>query len=91
MKAVSDASGCVFNDSPEGIDIQQLLRVVHDTGSLINFKESQHLDREDIFDVKCDIFVPAALGGVINGAFRKLAGSSHCVCHLPAAAVTQRR
>lgn len=68
MKAVSDASGCVCDDRPEGIDVPKLLRHLHKGGELSKYPHGQHLLRDEIFDVKCDVFVPAALGGVITGS-----------------------
>lgn len=65
--AISDASGCVYDDSPEGIDVAKLLRHVHRGEPLPLYPHGQHLLRDEIFDAQCDVFVPAALGGVIDG------------------------
>jgi hypothetical protein len=65
--AISDATGCVHDDSPGGIDVAQLLRHVHRGEPLPKYPHGQHLLRDEIFDIQCDVFVPAALGGVIDG------------------------
>nr|BAB62311.1 glutamate dehydrogenase [Ulva pertusa] len=66
VKAVSDASGCVYDDGPSGIDVPKLLRHLHRGDDLSKYPHGQQLLRDEIFDVKCDVFVPAALGGVIT-------------------------
>ena len=70
ISAVSDASGCVYNSSEKGIDIFDMLNHVGKTqgGTLTNYQGGEQIGRDNIFDVKCDVFVPAALGGVIDGA-----------------------
>ena len=68
---VSDVSGFVFNDN--GLDIPQLMSDMKDKsklGDLLENKQHQHLynilDKDEIFNVDSDIFIPAALTGVIN-------------------------
>ncbi|HEX7208252.1 MAG TPA: Glu/Leu/Phe/Val dehydrogenase [Nitrososphaeraceae archaeon] len=68
---VSDVSGFVFNDN--GLDIPQLMSDMKDKsklGDLLANKQHQHLynilDKDEIFNVDSDIFIPAALTGVIN-------------------------
>lgn len=68
IRAVSDASGCVLDESPQGIDVTALLRHMHRGDALPHYPHGQHLLRDEIFDVPCDVMVPAALGGVIDGA-----------------------
>lgn len=68
VKAVSDASGCVYDDRPSGIDVAKLLRHLHRGHDLSKYPHGQQLLRDEIFDVKCDVFVPAALGGVLTGS-----------------------
>ena len=68
IRAVSDASGCVLDESPQGIDVTKLLRHMHRGDALPHYPHGQQLLRDEIFDVPCDVMVPAALGGVVNGA-----------------------
>ncbi|MEO1233103.1 MAG: glutamate dehydrogenase, partial [Myxococcota bacterium] len=69
--AVTDADGGVF--APEGLDAEQLFRFVHHNPSnlrrsVAGYPEAQALAVDDLFDVDADVFVPAALGGVITAA-----------------------
>lgn len=68
IRAVSDASGCILDTGAAGINVTNLLRHMHAGGSLHQFPHGQPLLRDEIFGVKCDVMVPAALGGVIDGA-----------------------
>ena len=65
--AASDATGCVLDDSPTGIDVPKLLRHMHRGDALSKYAHGQQILRDEIFNVPCDVFVPAALGGCING------------------------
>lgn len=68
---VSDVSGFVFDDN--GLDIPQLMSDMKDKSKLsdlLDKQQQQHLynilDKDEIFNVDSDIFIPAALTGVIN-------------------------
>ncbi len=69
---VSDVSGFVFDDN--GLDIPQLMSDMKDkfklSDLLNNQQQQQHLynilDKDEIFNVDSDVFIPAALTGVIN-------------------------
>ena len=68
---VSDVSGFVFDDN--GLDIPQLMSDMKDKSKLSDLPENQQqqhlyniLDKDEIFNVNTDIFIPAALTGVIN-------------------------
>jgi glutamate dehydrogenase/leucine dehydrogenase len=62
--AVSDSKGCIYN--PEGLNYEKLLDVKTDTGSVINYRPGKVLENREIFELKVDILVPAALSDVIN-------------------------
>lgn len=64
--AVSDASGCILKE--DGLDVTSLLRHVKSGGTVMNFADGKAILGQEIFSVPCDVFVPAALGGVITGA-----------------------
>jgi glutamate dehydrogenase/leucine dehydrogenase len=68
VAALSDASGCVHDASPAGVNVDRLLRHIGSTGMLTTYPESEQIARDDIFEVNCDVLVPAAIGGVIDGA-----------------------
>ncbi|HSA74891.1 MAG TPA: hypothetical protein VLE21_01745, partial [Candidatus Nitrosocosmicus sp.] len=70
-----DVSGFVYDD--KGLDIPQLMQEMKDKSKLSdllidnNKQQQQHpsydiLDKDEIFNVDSDIFIPAALTGVIN-------------------------
>ena len=70
---VSDVSGFVFDEN--GLDIPQLMGDMKDKSKLRDLLDnSKHhsqnpyhiLDKDEIFDIDSDIFIPAALTGVIN-------------------------
>ena len=69
---VSDVSGFVFDDN--GLDIPQLMSDMKDKSKLSDLLDNQQsqqhlyniLDKDEIFNVDSDIFIPAALTGVIN-------------------------
>ncbi len=61
---VTDVHGGIFNKN--GLDIPKLLEHVAKTGGVANFPGSEPLSNEQIYQTKCDIVVPAALGGVLT-------------------------
>ncbi len=70
LLAVNDAGGTIFD--PNGIDVTALTAYVYENPSnlrktVAGYPKAQQISRSDLFDVDCDIFVPAALGGEITG------------------------
>jgi glutamate dehydrogenase (NAD(P)+) len=65
---VSDVSGFVYDD--KGLDIPQLMRDMREKEKLADLSNVQHnydvSDKDRIFEVQADIFIPAAMTGVIN-------------------------
>ncbi len=66
---VADVGGAVYN--PGGLDIPALSDHVRETGSVAGFPIADAISAEEIFSVPTDLFVPAALGGVINADVAK--------------------
>jgi glutamate dehydrogenase (NAD(P)+) len=66
MVAVSDASGAIRNDA--GIDANALEEHIRDGGELVEYDGGEPIDPDDLIAVPCDVFVPAALGGMIHEA-----------------------
>jgi glutamate dehydrogenase (NAD(P)+) len=65
MVGVSDAFGAIRNDS--GIDPHALVRHLHDEGGkLIDYPGAEEISPGDLYEIPCDVFVPAALGGMIH-------------------------
>ena len=61
---VSDIDGMVFNE--EGINVEEAIRVARKTGSVKNYRPAEECDRERIFEVETDIFIPAAATDAVN-------------------------
>ena len=64
MVAVSDARGAVRSDS--GIDANELYRHISEGGLITEFDGVETIDPDDLVEVPCDVFLPAALGGMIH-------------------------
>ncbi len=64
LVAVADIFGAVIN--PDGMDMQELLKHYRKTGTVKGFKKAIKLDRDKIFEVDCDILIPAAAGSQIT-------------------------
>ncbi len=62
--AVSDIGGAVLNEG--GLDVGALADHVAETGSVAGFPGGEPLDADAVWDVECELLVPAALGGVID-------------------------
>jgi len=61
--AVSDVFGGIHN--PKGLDIPKLISHVKSTGSVSGFSGSKPIDNEELLLMRCDVLIPAALGGII--------------------------
>ena len=64
MVGASDASGAIRND--DGIDADVLVDHVREGGSLPEFDGAEEIDPEDLVEIECELFIPAALGGMIH-------------------------
>jgi glutamate dehydrogenase (NAD(P)+) len=64
--AVSDVGGAVVNEG--GLDPGDLADHVAASGSVAGFAGGDPIDAEAMYAVPCEVFVPAALGGVITPA-----------------------
>jgi glutamate dehydrogenase (NAD(P)+) len=62
--AVSDAGGAVVNEG--GLDAAALADHVADAHTVAGFAGADALDADGIYALPCELFVPAALGGVIT-------------------------
>ena len=63
--AVQDHSGTVFNGA--GMDVAKLSEHVVRHGGVRGFQGAEAVDGESFWDVECDILIPAALEGQIDG------------------------
>ena len=65
MVGVSDASGAIATE--DGIDAEKLAEHVREGGTVADFDGStETIDPDDLVAVECDVFIPAALGGMIH-------------------------
>ncbi|MEA2439149.1 MAG: glutamate dehydrogenase, partial [Thermoleophilaceae bacterium] len=64
MVGASDAHGAVRAD--EGIDAYALAEHVRDGGSVPEFEGVDEIAPDDLLEVECEVFIPAALGGMIH-------------------------
>jgi glutamate dehydrogenase (NAD(P)+) len=64
MVGVSDASGAIRSE--EGIDADALVEHVREGGTLPELDGAEEIDPDDLVEVECELFVPAALGGMIH-------------------------
>ena len=64
LVAASDSQGAVYN--PAGIDVAELI-ALKDSGAAVRaYRDGTKLGRDDVIDVACDIWIPAARPDVIN-------------------------
>jgi len=64
--AVGDAGGAVANEG--GLDVGGLADHVSETGSVAGFAGGEVVPADALWDVECELLVPAALGGVITAS-----------------------
>jgi len=64
MVAASDAHGAIRSDA--GIDANALHDHISGGGVITEFPGVDRIDAEDLIAVPCDVFIPAALGGMIH-------------------------
>jgi len=64
LVGVSDVHGAIRNDA--GIEPSDLHKFLRQGGKLPEFEGAEAIDPEDLIEVECDVFIPAALGGMIR-------------------------
>ena len=64
MVAVSDSTGAIRND--DGIDANSLYDHIAAGRDLTEFEGIEVIGADDLVAVPCDVFIPAALGGMIH-------------------------
>jgi glutamate dehydrogenase (NAD(P)+) len=64
--AIADVGGAVANTG--GLDAGRLADHVSATGSVAGFNGGDTISADSIWDIECELLVPAALGGVIDEA-----------------------
>jgi glutamate dehydrogenase (NAD(P)+) len=64
LVGASDANGAIRCDA--GIDAEALLRHVREGGSLPDYEEAEPISPDELLEIECEVFIPAALGGMIH-------------------------
>ncbi|TFB18517.1 Glu/Leu/Phe/Val dehydrogenase [Filobacillus milosensis] len=67
--AVSDSKGAIYKDT--GLPIDQLLKFVEEGNRVSDFSEADRIEAMQVFEVDCDVVVPAALENQITGEVAK--------------------
>ena len=62
--AVSDSKGGIYKS--DGLDVDKLIIHKAETGSVIDFDNSQNISNEELLEIECDLLIPAAFEGVIT-------------------------
>ena len=62
--AVQDADGALYRE--DGIDCIALSRHVAEHGTICDFPDVEAVSAEEFLGTECDVFIPAALGGMIH-------------------------
>ncbi|WP_173362830.1 Glu/Leu/Phe/Val family dehydrogenase [Desulfotalea psychrophila] len=66
LVAVADSRGAIYN--PDGLDVQQLIALKAAGGFVGDYPEARKMTGDDLLDVACDIWIPAARPDVIHEA-----------------------
>jgi len=64
LVAVSDVTGAIRSDA--GIDAHKLVEHVLEARGVVGFEGSEQIPPDDLLGVECELFIPAALGGMIH-------------------------
>ena len=62
--AVSDVSGGAYN--PKGILVPYLMHHIKENKHVVGLKEANAITNEELFELDCDVIVPAAIEGQIT-------------------------
>jgi glutamate dehydrogenase (NAD(P)+) len=66
LVGASDASGAIAAE--RGIDADELAEVTAEEGKVVDYEGEgvERIDPDDLLALECDVFIPAALGGMIH-------------------------
>ena len=62
--AISDVKGGVYN--PRGIRFKDAMQHVVENGSVVGLKGAAKISNNELLELKCDVLIPAALGGQLH-------------------------
>jgi glutamate dehydrogenase (NAD(P)+) len=63
--AVSDSQGGIYN--PKGLDYRKITAFKQEHGTVVGYPNADQITNEELLEVDCDILIPAALEGQLNG------------------------
>jgi glutamate dehydrogenase (NAD(P)+) len=64
LVGASDANGAIRCDA--GIDAEALMRHVEEGGTLPEYEGVEEITPDELLEIECEVFIPAALGGMIH-------------------------
>lgn len=64
LVAVADSMGAIHN--PEGLDVDALLALKQQARCVTDYTDARKMVRDDVIDVECDIWIPAARPDVVH-------------------------
>ncbi|MGH2804549.1 MAG: Glu/Leu/Phe/Val family dehydrogenase, partial [Thermoleophilaceae bacterium] len=64
MVGASDASGAIRSEA--GLDADALVAHVREGGTLPEFDGAEEIQPDELLDIECELFIPAALGGMLH-------------------------
>jgi glutamate dehydrogenase (NAD(P)+) len=64
LVGAADSRGAIHN--PDGLDVEALMRLKDEGGSVRDFPEGEPLDRDAVVGLPCDIWIPAARPDVVD-------------------------
>jgi glutamate dehydrogenase (NAD(P)+) len=62
--AVADSTGAIHN--PQGLDVDRLIALKDEGRSVTQYADAEVIDGDNIIDVECDIWIPAARPDVVH-------------------------
>jgi len=64
LVGAADSRGAIHN--PDGLDVARLCEIKAAGGALGEYVDARKLERDDVIDIECDLWIPAARPDVIN-------------------------
>ena len=64
LVAVADSHGAIHN--PDGLDVDKLVQLKAEGKCVTDYMDAKKLGRDDVIDVECDIWIPAARPDVVH-------------------------
>ena len=64
LVGASTGAGAIRND--DGIDAEELAQHIEDGGTITDYERADEISQEELLETECEVFIPAALGGMIH-------------------------